>query len=122
MKKSEYAELYERILKAAMSAGGVDVPTLAREAGSSRQRAYTWIAQNRDRLEVLGRTDTVGELFAMAADAKPRKYPMRGYAERRRNTATPISVTAPADLNIELVDGLEPMLYVTNLKTKWGIT
>lgn len=70
MKRSEFADTYERLLREAHDAGiGVDVSTMAERAGSSRQRAYAWLKQNHDRLVVVGRGETGAELWAMPPDA-----------------------------------------------------
>lgn len=58
MKKDEFGPQFEELLQRATERGdGITAAELASETGSSRQRAYAWVDNNRARLRATGKSD-----------------------------------------------------------------
>lgn len=58
MKKDEFGPRFEQLLEQATETGaGITAADLAHQTGSSRQRAYAWVDNNRSRLRAAGKSD-----------------------------------------------------------------
>lgn len=58
MKRDEYGPQFEQLVTAATESGeGVTTAELAKETGSSRQRAYAWVDANRGRMRGVGKSE-----------------------------------------------------------------
>lgn len=67
MKKDEFGPQYMRVLEEATATGtGVTTGEMARMVGSSRQRAYMWVTNNRAKLRVTGKTQEGANRYVLA--------------------------------------------------------
>lgn len=84
MKKDEFGPLYEGILQSATDegTGGVSTRQLAEQTGSSRQRAYAWVDNNRARLRVVGKTREGAAKFVFASADEPAAQGSIGQGSR----------------------------------------
>lgn len=71
MKKDEYGPQFEELLERATETGeGITAAELAKETGSSRQRAYAWVDNNRHKLRPAGKSEYGANRWVLAKNGE----------------------------------------------------